>query len=604
MTTGYIFWPQIHLQIATLLQNWWFFAIVLSLLGISAFIFHRLKINALKRQKGDLERQFTECCELKQYAVINEQKAREEAELANRNKRELLGKISHEIRTPMNAMWGMASLLKETSLSGEQNQYTTAILSSGESLLAIINDILMKDILQYSKVESGKELESKDFDLHTAIEEVLDVFAANSSQTGLDLLYRIDDDVPACINGDAQRLRQILTNLVENAFRFTVHGEICVCVHLAGLDHDDRLKLEFEVRDTGCGMSPEKVQQLSEDLMQTEAAGDTAGSLGLSLVICKRLVHLMGGTIRAESREKEGSAFRFTICSGKSRKQLQKNGVGEMTSLANKRVLITDDNITSGKLLKRQLSDWKMQVVTAVSGDEALKMLSDNHDFDLVLADLHMPGLSGIALAEEIKKNYPGLPVILLNKTGDENFRQYPNLFKAVINKPVRRHLLTKELLTALKPAGDTNKPDSKLSADFSKQYPLNILIAEDDAMNQQMALMVLKKLGYKAQVAANGKEVLEIVSHSSFDVILMDVQMPEMDGLEATRMIRLCLDSQPVIIAMTANTMQGDREACLEAGMNDYLSKPVKLAELVSLLEKWASQEQQKQGYRAKVLV
>jgi CheY-like chemotaxis protein len=577
----------------------WLYLIILVILSLAGFIFHRIAIGRMKQQKGELQRQLTECCEIKQYAVKNAKNAREEAEFANRNKSELLAMISHDVRTPMNAMLGMASLLNETTLTEEQQEYSTAILNSGESLITIINDILLKDILQHSKVELGNELEFNDFDLHTAVEEVLEVLGSKGSRTTLDLLYEIDDKVPAQITGDPQRLRQILTNLVENAFRFTTDGEIFIGVRVADARYDDKLILEFEVRDTGKGMTAEILRQVSHELALPDNGDSASGVLGLPLIICKRLVNMMGGAIKVESTEEEGTVFRFTICVSKSNKPMQKYVYAEMVSQLGKKVLITDDNKCSAGLLKRQLQEWKLQPSVAESAEQALQILAQDPAFELVLCDLNMPGTNGVELAKQIKKQSPKLPVILLSSADDDSFRKHPELFTAAINKPVRQHLLSKEVVKALNPKGSDKLKSEKISTDFSRLYPLNILIAEDDAMNQKMVTMVLKKLGYNAQIASNGKEVLEVVSQRTFDLILMDIQMPEMDGLEATRMIRLCLSTQPVIIAMTANSLQGDREDCLKAGMDDYLSKPVKLTELVNVLEKWALQEQQKNVYR-----
>lgn len=585
-----------NLLFLLLLLPVWFKVLALSLAAAGIFIFYHLRITKIKRQKSDLQRQVQERGELLSYAKLNEQKARREAELLNKNKSFLLSKVSYEIRTPMNAVMGMATLLNETNLSAEQREYTATIQNSGESLLTVINDILMNDILEYSKVESGNELESKDFDLRNSTEEVLDVFAAKASQAGLDLVYEIDNNVPPQIVGDAFRLRQILMNLVENAFRFTTEGEIFIGVRSVQHEGDGRIKLEFEVRDTGMGMTPARLLQVANDLAKPETFAETNVHIGLTLIICKRLVSLMEGSMKVESREKEGTAFKFTIWTRVSVQALNAHANLEFAGLEGKKILIADDNATVRNTLKNRLIQWKLSPVLAKSGKEALEILAENKPFNLVIVDLQMPEMDGIGLAQLIKQRYEDLPVILLNKTSDERFRQYPALFSSVVNKPVRDYILSKQIFSSLRhkdsdPLQEEQNYKQKLSVAFSKQYPLTILIAEDDKLNQKFAEKILNKLGYKPHIADNGQEVLELVSQRNYDVILMDVQMPVMNGLEATKMIRLCLAEQPFIIAMTANSLQGDREECMMAGMDDYISKPINLKELVIVLEKYSLQ-------------
>ncbi len=578
----------------------WGIQLVVFLLAVPGFfIFYRVRINKIKNLKAGLEKQVLERNELLSYAKLNEQKARKEAEILNKNKTQLLSKISHEIRTPMNAIMGMASLLNETNLNAEQREYATTIVNSGEGLLSVINDILMNDILEYSKVESGNELEEKDFDLRTSIEEVLDVFAAKASQNSLDLVYLINDNVPPQIAGDAFRIRQILMNLVENAFRFTRKGEIFIGVQCIERRDNKRIKLQFDVRDTGEGMSPSRLAQVSKDLLQSEVFEGTNEAIGIALIICKRLVTLMEGSIKVESSEKEGTTFKFTIWTTVSQQALRAHSHVELAGLEGKRILVADDNEAVRNSLKSQLTQWEFAAVLAGSGKQALEILNNNPPFDLVITDLEMPEMDGIQLTQKIKQSYAALPVILLNKTGDESFRQYPALFDSVINKPVRHHILSKQVFSGLRHKGSESKDDQNykqnLSADFSGKYPLSILIAEDDKLNQKFALKILHKLGYEAHIANNGQEVLEMVSQRNYDIVLMDVQMPVMNGLEATKMIRLCLADQPYIVAMTANTLQGDREECMIAGMDDYISKPINLRDLVIVLEKCALQVKQK---------
>jgi len=577
--------------------TWWFYLLSLFVIILSAFIYHKVKLKAEKNRRAEMERKMLEKSELLTYAVSREKKAREDADMANRSKSTLLSKITHEIRTPMNAMVGMASLLNDTPLTPEQRKFTASILNSGDALLELMNNILMQDILQFSKIESGKELELKDLHLRNSIEEVLDVFGAKAAEAGIDLAYCINDNVPSYIVGDAYRLRQILMNLVENAFRFTNSGDIFIGVKAMQSIEDSRVNIEFEVRDSGKGMHPERLKNIASDLKAPDTLETKNEFIGLTLIICKKLVSLMGGSLKVESTLNEGTTFKFNILAHASLQPNHAHLFSEMAGAEGKKVLIVDDNATVLNIIRDQLIKWKVETHIASSATEALKVLKDNIDIDLVITDFHMPEMDGIELTKSIKQFAPAMPVILLTNNADESARQYNKLITAFIKKPVKQHLLSKHVASVLrqnaKPvSGDKQK--QKFSTEFEKQYPLRILLGEDNEINQKLAKMTLNKLGYKISICKNGKEVLEEVSNHKYDLILMDVQMPEMDGLEATRMIRLCLPEQPVIIAMTASAMQGDREMCLAAGMDDYISKPVKIEELVDLLEKWATQVKQ----------
>jgi len=584
-----------NLLFLLLILTSWFKLVTLLLTIAGALIFHYIQIKSLKKQKAELERQLEERNELLSYSKLNEQKARKEAELLNKNKKLLLSKITHEIRTPMNAVMGMAALLSETNLSDEQREYSATIQSSGEKLLTVINDVLMNDILEYSKVESGNELEAKDFDLQNSVEEVLDVFAVKAAQKGLDLVYNITDNVPPRIVGDAFRLRQILMNLLENSFASTTKGEIFIGVH-AIEQQDNMIQLQFEVRDTSAGMTPAMLAQLTNDLSKPETFAEANVSIDLTLIICKRLVSLMEGSIKVESQEKEGTTFKFTILTRASVQSFNPHSNLDLAGLEGKKILVADDNATVRSSIQNQLLQWKLAPVLAASGKEALEILTQNSSFDLVITDLQMPEMDGIRLAQLIKQDHKNLPVILLNNAGDESYRQYPTLFISVLNKPVRKHILSNQIFSGLRQKEGKHLTEDqnfkqKLSATFSEQYPLSILIGEDDKLNQKLAIKILRKLGYEPHIANNGQEVLELVSQRNYDVLLMDVQMPVMNGLEATKMIRLCLAEQPFIIAMTANSLQGDREECILAGMDDYISKPINLKDLVTILEKYALQ-------------
>jgi signal transduction histidine kinase/CheY-like chemotaxis protein len=585
-----------NLIVLSIWQALWFKIVALSVCAIAALIFHKVRINSLRVQKGELQRKLDERNELLNYSTDREKKAHEEAALANRTKSEILAKISREIRTPMNGVIGMASLLKETSLNPEQQEYSETIRTCGESLLSVINDILLDDVLAYSKVESGKNgLDQKDFDLGNSIEEVLEVFGSKAAHAKVELVYQMDSDVPQQIVGDNSRFRQVLMNLMENAVKFTSHGEIMVKVALASPRIADSLELEVAVSDTGSGIAADKLKLFSSDISNDESA-EMKGS-GLGLVICKRLIGLMGGRMEIKSELGKGTTVKFSLSAKVSPVLSRVNVYNDMAGLEGKQILIVDDNLASGQAIKSRLEHWKLVPTLAGSAAQALDILSVNKDFDLVLSDMQMTGMNGIGLAEVIQKQYTDVPVVLMATEGDESYNQRPELFSSMLPKPIRQHMLSKHLLSALRQVKVSTEDNThKLSTEFAKKYPLKILIAEDNRVNQKLAMRVLTKLGYNPDIAEDGKEVLEEVSQLNYDLILMDVQMPEMDGLEATRMIRLCLSVQPVIVAMTANTMQGDREDCLRAGMDDYISKPVHINELVIILEKWALQVKAKQ--------
>ncbi len=562
------------------------------------FILYGVRVSRLKDQKATAMQQALKQSELLTYSIESEQKAREEAKLANQTKSDLLARISHQVRSPLNGVIGMASLLKETPLTAEQREYCETIQNCGENLLTTINDILFDDILAYSKIESGKVGGEKDFDLRNSIEEVLDVFASKSAKAGLELIYQVDHNVPSVIIAYSMWIRQILMNLVENAVRFTQHGEVLVKVQLIRTINDNTIELGFEISDTGTGIAPDKLKALSKEFSQSDHSKQNQRSASVGLAICKKLIDVMGGRITIESKVGKGTTVLFTL-NAKASIQPVRNHI--LQGMGGKKVLIIDDNAVSLDALKSQIEEWKLLPVAASSGKEALEILMKSSDFHLVLTDMNMPDMDGVSIAKAIRRQLPSVPIILLSNDGDESFKKHPGLFNSVLSKPIKQHILSEHIFSNLKHVGETSATKEqfskqKLSIDFSLQYPLRILIAEDDRVNQKLSMRVLSKLGYNPDIAQNGKEVLEIVSQKNYDIILMDVEMPEMNGLEATRMIRLCLTTQPVIIAMTANAMQGDREECINAGMDDYISKPVNIEELVILLEKSALQIKTKQ--------
>ncbi|MEW6490498.1 MAG: response regulator [Thermodesulfobacteriota bacterium] len=520
----------------------------------------------------------------------------EKAEAANRAKSQFLANMSHEIRTPMNGVLGMTELLRSTSLDGRQRRFVETVYRSADLLMNLLNDIL-----DFSKIEAGKlQLDVLDFDLRDEVEEVSQLFAEHAHAKGLEFVHVLPPNLPRAVRGDPGRLRQVLSNLVGNAIKFTEKGEVSVRAHPVE-EGDGTVCVRFEVQDTGIGIPPEALPRLFDSFSQADGSMTRRyGGTGLGLAISRQLVELMAGELGVDSTAGKGSCFWFTAHFGRVRPR--ETGASESPhGLSGLRALVVDDNPTNREVLEMELEAWGLEHASAEGGGRALELLraeaAGTHPFQLAILDMMMPGMDGLDLARHIRADpeLAGLPLVMLTSVGvvDDPAARAAARIDAWLSKPVRQSHLFEALLAVtrgLGPALPSPRPAGDVS--LESRYRGRVLLVEDNRINQEVARDLLELLGLEVHVACDGLEAVEAAGRAAYDLILMDCQMPRMDGYEATRALRRAEGDgarpRTPVVAMTAHALEGDREACLAAGMDDYLPKPFKVQQLGQILDRW----------------